>query len=137
MSERGQVDINFLQTLYRYLSDELNRLTVLRVELERSKETLRALSSASGDEVGPLIIPVSTHLSLIVEAAKAKEVLLLLGGNVFAKVTPEKAIDEIDRMLEEVNKSLEEVKSNLTRIQLQLEAAQRRVTGKRAQKAGG
>ncbi|MCD6348486.1 MAG: hypothetical protein J7L91_02550 [Candidatus Korarchaeota archaeon] len=131
MSQERAADLSFLQSLYRYLLDEYNRLTILKADLERSIETLKALQRAQEDEVGPLIIPVSSFLSLLVEGAKAKEILILMGGNIFAKMSPEEALKQAQERLEEVNKSLSEVGLSLTKVQLEMESLQRG-TGERA-----
>ncbi len=131
MSQERAADLSFLQSLYRYLLDEYNRLTILKADLERSIETLKAIQRAQEDEVGPLIIPVSSFLSLLVEGAKAKEILVLMGGNIFAKMSPEEAMKQAQERLEEVNKSLSEVGLSLTKVQLEMESLQRG-TGKRA-----
>ncbi len=125
MSQERAADLNFLQTLYRYLLDEYNRLTLLKTDLERTIETLKALSKAQGDELGPLIIPVSSFLSLVVDGAKARETLVLMGGNIYAKMGPEEALKQAQERLEEVNKGLQEVGTNLTKVQLQIEGLQR------------
>jgi len=118
-------NLAFLQSLYRYLLDEYNRLNILRSDLERSIETLKALTKSSEENIGPLILPISAFISLIVEAAKAKEVLVLMGGNVYAKMGPEEAIKQMTERLEEVNRSIREVTSNLAKVQVELENAQR------------
>ncbi len=125
MSQERAADLNFLQTLYRYLLDEYNRLTLLKTDLERTIETLKALNKAQGDELGPLIIPVSSFLSLVVDGAKARETLVLMGGNIYAKMGPEEALKQAQERLEEVNKGLQEVGTNLTKVQLQIEGLQR------------
>ncbi len=131
MSQERVVDLNFLQSLYKYLLDEYNRLTLIKTDLERSIETLKAIQKAQDGEIGPLIIPVSSFLSLMIEGAKAKDMLVLLGGNIFAKMNPEEALKQAQGRLEEVSKNLSEVGLNLTKVQLEMENLQRR-TGKRA-----
>lgn len=118
-------NITFLQSLYRYLVDEYNRLNLLRNDLERSMETLKALIKSNEENIGPLILPISNFISLFVDAAKAKEVLVLMGGNVYAKMSPEEAMKRITERLEEINQGLREVSSNLAKVQLELENAQR------------
>ncbi len=125
MSQGRAADLNFLQTLYRYLLDEYNRLNLLKTDLERTIETLKALNRAQEEEVGPLIIPVSSFLSLLVEGVKAKETLVLMGGNIYAKMGPEEALKQAQERLEEVNKGLQEVGMNLTKVQLEIENLQR------------
>ncbi len=125
MSQERAADLNFLQTLYRYLLDEYNRLNLLKTDLERTIETLKALNKAQGEEVGPLIIPVSSFLSLLVDGVKAKETLVLMGGNIYAKMGPEEALKQAQERLEEVNKGLQEVGMNLTKVQLEIENLQR------------
>ncbi len=131
LSQERTVDLSFLQSLYKYLLDEYNRLTLVKTDLERSIETLKALKKAQEGEIGPLIIPVSSFLSLMVDGAKAKDMLVLLGGNIFAKMGPEEALKQARERLDEVNKSLSEVGLNLTKVQLEMENLQRR-TEKRA-----
>lgn len=125
MSQERTADINFLQSLYRYLLEEYNRLTILKTDLERSIETLKALQKAENEEIGPLIIPVSSFLSLIVEGVKAKEALILMGGNIYAKMAPEEAIKEAEERLDEVNRGMSEISLNLAKVQLEMEKAQR------------
>ncbi len=125
MSQERAADLNFLQTLYRYLLDEYNRLNLLKTDLERTIETLKALNKAQEEEVGPLIIPVSSFLSLLVDGVKAKETLVLMGGNIYAKMGPEEALKQAQERLEEVNKGLQEVGMNLTKVQLEIENLQR------------
>ncbi len=125
MSQERAADLNFLQTLYRYLLDEYNRLNLLKTDLERTIETLKALNKAQDEEVGPLIIPVSSFLSLMVEGVKAKETLVLMGGNIYAKMGPEEALKQAQERLEEINKGLQEVGMNLTKVQLEIENLQR------------
>jgi len=125
LSQGRAADLNFLQTLYRYLLDEYNRLNLLKTDLERTIETLKALNRAQEEEVGPLIIPVSSFLSLLVEGVKAKETLVLMGGNIYAKMGPEEALKQAQERLEEVNKGLQEVGMNLTKVQLEIENLQR------------
>ncbi|ACB08075.1 prefoldin subunit alpha [Candidatus Korarchaeum cryptofilum] len=120
-------NIAFLQSLYRYLLDEYNRLNLLKSDLERSIETLKALSKSSEESIGPLILPISTFISLFVEAAKAREVLVLMGGNVYAKMGPEEALKQMKERLEEVNEGIREVSNNLAKVQIELENAQRMV----------
>ncbi|MEM0035819.1 MAG: hypothetical protein QXO55_08205 [Candidatus Korarchaeum sp.] len=118
-------NIAFLQSVYRYLLDEYNRLNLLRNDLERSIETLKALMRSTEENIGPLILPVSTFVSLFVEAANAKEVLVLMGGNVYAKMNPEAAMKQMMERLEEVNQGIREVSSNIAKVQVELENAQR------------
>lgn len=118
-------NVAFLQSLYRYLLDEYNRLNLLKSDLERSIETLKALMKSSEEKIGPLILPVSTFISLFVEAASAKEVLVLMGGNVYAKMGPEVAIKQMMERLEEVNRGIREVSGNIAKVQIELENAQR------------
>jgi len=125
LSQERAADLNFLQTLYRYLLDEYNRLNLLKTDLERTIETLKALNKAQEEEVGPLIIPVSSFLSLLVDGVKAKETLVLMGGNIYAKMGPEEALKQAQERLEEVNKGLQEVGMNLTKVQLEIENLQR------------
>ncbi|MDK2373364.1 MAG: hypothetical protein QI197_08320 [Candidatus Korarchaeota archaeon] len=125
MSQERAADLNFLQTLYRYLLDEYNRLNLLKTDLERTIETLKALNKAQEEEVGPLIIPVSSFLSLLVDGVKVKETLVLMGGNIYAKMGPEDALKQAQERLEEVNKGLQEVGINLTKVQLEIENLQR------------
>ncbi len=125
MSQERAADLNFLQTLYRYLLDEYNRLNLLKTDLERTIETLKVLNKAQEEEVGPLIIPVSSFLSLLVDGVKVKETLVLMGGNIYAKMGPEDALKQAQERLEEVNKGLQEVGINLTKVQLEIENLQR------------
>lgn len=125
MSQERAKDLNFLQTLYKYLLDEYNRLTLLKSDLERTIETLKALQKAQEGEVGPLVIPVSSILSLVVDGAKAKEALVLMGGNIYAKMGPEEALKQAQERLDDVNKGLQEVSMNLTKVQLEIESLQR------------
>lgn len=120
-------NLTFLQSLYRYLLDEYNRLNLLKNDLERSVETLKALMKSSEENIGPLILPVSAFISLLVEAANAREVLVLMGGNVYAKMNPEVAMKQMVERLEEVNRGIRDVSSNIARVQLELENAQRMV----------
>lgn len=126
MSRERTSDLNFLQTLYKYLLDEYNRLAILKADLERTIETLKALRKAQENEIGPLIIPVSSFLSLVVDGAKAKETLVLVGGNIYAKMGPEEALKQAQDRLDELNKGLQEVGMNLTKVQLEIENLQRR-----------
>ncbi len=132
MSQERAADLNFLQTLYRYLLDEYNRLNLLKTDLERTIETLKVLNKAQEEEVGPLIIPVSSFLSLLVDGVKVKETLVLMGGNIYAKMGPEDALKQAQERLEELNKGLQEVGINLTKVQLEIENLQRGGTSRRA-----
>lgn len=118
-------NVAFLQSLYRYLLDEYNRLNLLRNDLERSIETLKALMKSTEENIGPLILPVSTFISLFVETANAREVLVLMGGNVYAKMNPEAAMKQMMERLEEVNQGIREVSNNIAKVQVELENAQR------------
>ncbi|MEM0192024.1 MAG: hypothetical protein QXJ48_02680, partial [Candidatus Korarchaeum sp.] len=83
------------------------------------------LMRSTEENIGPLILPVSTFVSLFVEAANAKEVLVLMGGNVYAKMNPEAAMKQMMERLEEVNQGIREVSSNIAKVQVELENAQR------------
>lgn len=125
MSQERAKDLNFLQVLYKNLLDEYNRLVLLRGDLERTIETLKALQKTQEEEIGPLIIPISSILSLVVDGVKARETLILMGGNIYAKMSPDEALKQAQERLNDVNKSIQEVSLNLTKIQLEIESLQR------------
>ncbi len=120
------LDLESLQGLYKLLTDEYNRLLLLKSEIERTIDTLKALTRAESDEVGPLIIPVTGYLSLLVPEVKRGEVLFLMGSNIYARMTPERALEEAKSRLEEVDKALKEVGQSLASVQVQLEMAKRK-----------
>ncbi len=117
----SQMSPEVLESMYRYLRDEYNRLLLLKSEVERTIDTLNALKKADTEEIGPLIIPVTGYLSLLVPKVKGSEVLFLMGSNIYAKMSPDRALEEAKSRLEEVEKAIDEVTRNMARIQHELE----------------
>ena len=117
----SQMSPETLESMYRYLRDEYNRLLLLKSEVERTIDTLNAITKAETEDVGPLIIPVTGYLSLLVPKVKGSEVLFLMGSNIYAKMSPDRALKEAKSRLEEVNKAIDEVTQNMARVQLELE----------------
>ncbi len=127
-SEEKTEDIESLSAIYRALVDEANRLNLILNDLIRSKETLRSLKSLRDKKQGVerMIVPAGSFIGLLVEGINPEKVLVLLGSNVYAEMSLERAMEELDSRIEQGQKALASIQSQITRIEERINVAMRK-----------
>ncbi|HIE24346.1 MAG TPA: prefoldin subunit alpha [Candidatus Korarchaeota archaeon] len=121
-------DLETLSAIYRALVDEANRLNMIINDLVRSKETLRSLKSLRDKKEGVerMIVPAGSFIGLLVENVNPERVLVLLGSNVYAEMSLERAIEELDSRIEQGQKALESIQSQINQIEEKINVAMRK-----------
>jgi prefoldin alpha subunit len=128
MSKQPQITVDPNQLLQqaqllreRLASLQLNlaQLEQLRVNIRRAKETL---SSTNSEE--PLLFPSDPDMNALVatQIIEKDKAIVRLGGNVYAKLSVEKAIEVLDRKEEAVAKTIDMVQKEYSETAKQLEA---------------
>ncbi len=127
-SGRGADDLETLSAVYRALIDEANRLNMIINDLVRSKETLSSLKSLRDKKEGveKMIVPSGSFVSLIVNNVNPEKVLVLLGSNVYAEMSLERAIEELNSRIEQGQKALESIQSQIAQIEERINLAMRK-----------
>lgn len=122
MSEDVEENLEVLNSLYRAFTDEANRISLILADLERSKDTLLALKSIEeGQEgVARIVLHIGGHIALLVDKISSKEILVLIGSNVYAEM-------EMDRALEELNAKTDQSREALSKIQVQIRDLEGRI----------
>lgn len=121
-------DLETLSAVYKALIDEANRLSMIINDLVKSKETLRSLKSLRDKKegVGRMIVPAGGFVGLIVDNINPEKVLVLLGSNVYAEMSLERAIEELDSRIEQGQKALESIQSQVSQIEERINIAMRK-----------
>ena len=121
-------DVETLSAIYRALVDEANRLNIVLNDLIRSKETLRALKSLRDKKEGVerMIVPTGSFVSLLVENVNPEKVLVLLGSNVYAEMSLERAMEELDSRIKQGQNALEAIQSQISQIEQKINEAVRK-----------
>lgn len=127
-SEESVEDLETLSAIYRALVDEANRLNMILSDLIRSKETLRSLKSLRDKKEGVerMIVPTGSFVSLLVENVNPEKVLVLLGSNVYAEMSLERAIEELDSRIKQGQNALEAIQSQISQIEQKINASVRK-----------
>ncbi|HDD68805.1 MAG TPA: prefoldin subunit alpha [Candidatus Korarchaeota archaeon] len=127
-SGEGVEDVETLSAIYRALVDEANRLNIVLNDLIRSKETLRALKSLRDKKEGVerMIVPTGSFVSLLVENVNPEKVLVLLGSNVYAEMSLERAMEELDSRIKQGQNALEAIQSQISQIEQKINEAVRK-----------
>ncbi|RLG43640.1 MAG: prefoldin subunit alpha [Thermoproteota archaeon] len=124
----GSEDLETLSAVYRALIDEANRLNMIINDLVKSKETLRSLKSLRDKKEGVdrMIVPAGSFVGLIVNNVNPEKVLVLLGSNVYAEMSLERAIEELDSRIEQGQKALESIQSQISQLEERINIAMRK-----------
>ncbi|RZN61802.1 MAG: hypothetical protein DSO07_03545 [Thermoproteota archaeon] len=122
--QQREQDLAALRTTYQLLLNESSRLNILYSDVERSIETLETLSKLEKQELGPVILPIGAFLSIMLNKVSTEKVLIQMGANIYAEMSPDKAIEELKGKLEEIRKELIQIQVNLRQIEASLIAAE-------------
>ena len=126
--QQREQDLAALRTTYQLLLNESSRLNILYSDVERSIETLETLSKLEKQELGPVILPIGAFLSIMLNKVSTDKVLVQMGANIYAEMSPDKAIEELKGKLEEIRKvrpeELIQIQVNLRQIEASLIAAE-------------
>ncbi len=127
-SSGGAEDLETLSAVYRALIDEANRLNMIINDLVKSKETLRSLKSLRDKKEGVdrMIVPAGSFVGLIVNNVNPEKVLVLLGSNVYAEMSLERAIEELDLRIQQGQKALESIQSQISQLEERINVAMRK-----------
>ena len=125
MSEEVKLTVEDLQVLYQSALDEVNRLSAVLIDLNRSREALEALSRlrGEGEGSGPVIIHVGSYLALVVPQVKIDRVLVAMGANIFVEMDVEEAKKRIEEYANDVRERLLRAQVNLRNVEALLARA--------------
>ena len=122
----SQRDLVALRNTYQVLLEEVNRLTLVYTDLNRSIETLETFKKLKEKgETAPVMVPVGGFLSVIMDGIRVDKVAVQVGAGIYVEMPPEEALEELKKRLEEVKENILKMQVELRQIEAQLISAER------------
>ncbi len=122
----SQQNLVALRNTYQVLLEEVNRLTLIYTDLNRSIETLETFKKLKEREgTTPIMVPVGSFLSMIMSGIRMDKVAVQVGAGIYVEMSPEEALEELKKRLEEVKDNILKMQVELRQIEAQLISAER------------